>query len=208
MPRWRRALGLGTGLACALLAAAPPSAAQSPGDADRGRAVFSSKQCIRCHGPGGAQIAAPRVEQLRRPQGGYELAGRLWNHAPAMFAALRQEGIAWPELNAAEMADLMAFLQADPARDPAPDIFRGQTLMVRKGCLKCHAFRGEGGLVAVDLTQPRAGYGSAVIWAATIWSHAPRMAEEAKRMNVLYPRFSGDEMGNLVGFLRSAAKSP
>jgi hypothetical protein len=34
------------------------------------------------------------------------------------------------------------------------------------------------------------------------------MAEEAKRMGVLYPRFSGEEMGNLVGFLRSAAKSP
>lgn len=208
MPRRRRALGLGAGLACAVLAAAPPLAAQLQGDAERGRSVFSVKQCVRCHAAGGEKLVGPPVEQLKRPQGAYELAGRLWNHAPAMFATLRQEGYAWPEIGAAEMADLMAYLQANPARDAAPDLFRGQTLLLRKGCLKCHGFRGEGGLVAVELTQPRPAYGSAILWTAAIWSHAPRMAEEAKRMGVLYPRFSGEEMGNLVGFLRSAATSP
>lgn len=195
-------------VAALVVAATPPANAQVPGDPERGRVVFSAKQCARCHAAGGQQLVGPPVEQLRRPQGAYELAGRLWNHAPAMFTTLRQEGYAWPEISATEMADLMAFLQADPARDPPPDISRGQTLMLRKGCLKCHRFRGEGGQVAVELSQPRAGYGSAVVWAAAIWSHAPRMSEEAKRMGVLYPRFSGEEMGNLVGFLRGAAKSP
>lgn len=204
-PEWPM---LGATLAGLLLVSTQPAAAQAPGDAERGRTIFSAKQCVRCHAAAGQQLVGPPVEQLRRPQGAYELAGRLWNHAPAMFATLRQEGYAWPEISAAEMADLMAYLLADPTRDPAPDISRGQTLMLRKGCLKCHRFRGEGGLVAVELTQPRPGYGSAVLWAAAIWSHAPGMAEEAKRMGVLYPRFSGEEMGNLVGFLRSATKSP
>ena len=203
----RRTLGLSAGLAWALLAAAPPSGAQAPGDAERGRAVFSAKQCVRCHAAGAQQGGGPLVEQLRRPQGVYELAGRLWNHAPAMFVTLRQEGHAWPEISVTEMTDLMAYLQADAARDPAPDISRGQALLVRKGCLKCHRLRGEGGMVGVELTRARAGYESAVVWAATIWSHAPRMAEEASRMGALYPRFSGEEMGNLVGFLRSSAKS-
>jgi len=195
-------------IAALVVATTPPAAAQVPGDAERGRAVFSAKQCVRCHAAGGQQLVGPPVEQLSRPQGAYELAGRLWNHAPAMFATLSQEGYAWPEISATEMADLMAFLQADPARDPGPDVPRGQALMLRKGCLKCHRFRGEGGQVAVELSQPRAGYGSGVVWAAAIWSHAPRMSEEAQRMGVLYPRFSGEEMGNLVGFLRGAAKSP
>ncbi|MDP2701469.1 MAG: c-type cytochrome, partial [Candidatus Rokubacteria bacterium] len=104
-------------LAGLLLAAAQPSAAQAPGDAERGRAVFSAKQCVRCHASGGQQGVGPPVERLRRPQGAYELAGRLWNHVPAMFTTLRQEGLAWPEISAAEMADLMAYLQAEPARD-------------------------------------------------------------------------------------------
>ena len=75
----------------------------------------------------------PVVEELRRPQGAYELAGRFWNHAPAMFTTLRSEGVAWPEIEPGEMADLMAYLQADLARDPAPDLFQGQVLLVRKG---------------------------------------------------------------------------
>ena len=207
-PRRWRPLPLAVGLAGVLLAAASPAAAQSPGAAERGRALFSAKQCVHCHAPRGQQGRGPAVEELKRPQGAFELAGRFWNHAPAMFTTLRQEGVAWPEITAAKMADLMAYLQADPARDPTPDLYRGQALLVRKECLKCHRFRGEGGLVGVELTQPQPGYDSPVVWAAAIWRHAPRMAEEAKRMGVLYPRFSGEEMENLVGFLRSSAKLP
>ena len=196
------------GLAGSLLAAVPQAASQGPGTAERGRALLSSKQCGHCHLPRGQSGRGPAVEELRRPQGAYELAGRFWNHAPAMFVTLRQEGVAWPEITAEEMADLMAYLQADPARDAPLDLYRGETLLVRKECLKCHRFRGEGRSVGIDLTQPRPGYDSPVKWAATVWSHAPRMAVEAQQMGVLYPRFSGDEMGNLVGFLRSSAKSP
>jgi len=206
--RLRRSLVLAAGLAGALVATVSPSAAQGPGVAERGRALFSAKKCVHCHAPRGQQARAPAVEDLRRPQGAYELAGRIWNHAPDMFATLRQEGVAWPEITAVEMADFMVYLQADPARDPAPDLSRGQALLVRKGCLKCHRFRGEGGLVGVELTQTQPGYDSPAVWAAATWRHAPRMAEEAKRMGVLYPRFSGEEMGNLVGFLRSSVKSP
>jgi cytochrome c551/c552 len=209
MSRRGRTLGwLVLGLAGAWLAAASPGDAQGPGSADRGRALFSAKRCGTCHAPQGQPGSGPAVEDLRRPQGAFELAGRFWNHTPAMFVTLREQGVAWPEISVGEMADLMAYLHADTARDPAPDLFRGQTLLVRKGCLKCHRFRGEGGLVGVELTQPQPGYDSAVVWAAAVWRHAPRMAEEAKQMGVLYPRFSGDEMVNLVGFLRSSAKSP
>jgi hypothetical protein len=125
-----------------------------------------------------------------------------------MFTMLMRDGIAWPEINPAEMADLMVYLQADASRDPAPDLSRGHILLVRKGCLKCHRYRGEGGKIGEELTQYHPGYQSAVTWAGAVWKHAPRMAEEARRMGVSYPRFTDDEMGNLVGLLRSAAKSP
>lgn len=199
---------LGMALVLAGIGAESAAAADNPGDAMRGQAVFTAKQCVRCHAVRGQPSVGPPLEELRRPQGAYELAGRFWNHAPAMFTTLRSEGIAWPEIGFAEMADLMAYLQADPARDPAPDFFQGQTLLVRKGCLKCHRYRGEGGSVAIELTEAYAGYQSTVAWAAAVWSHAPRMAEEARRMGLLYPRFSGEEMGNLVGLLRSSVRAP
>jgi hypothetical protein len=147
----------------------------------------------------------PPLEEIRRPQGAFELAGRLWNHAPGMFTAFEKEGLRWPEMSREQMTELMAYLQADPARDPTPELLQGQIVLVRKGCLKCHRLRNEGGSVGIDLTRYHGGYESPVIWATTIWNHAPRMAGHAARLGVLYPRFAGDEMANLVAFLRSLA---
>ena len=201
-------LRLGILLVLAVIGGGRATAAEAPGDATRGQGVFTAKQCVRCHASRGQASAGPVIEELRRPQGAYELAGRFWNHTPAMFTTLRRDGIAWPEINPAEMADLMAYLRADPSRDPAPDPLRGRMLLVGKGCLKCHRYRNEGGKIAQELTEYNPGYQSAVAWASAVWQHAPRMAEEARRMGVLYPRFTGEEMGNLVGLLRSTAKAP
>jgi len=196
-------------LVCAILGAsgvAPPAMAQPAGDPGRGAALFAAKECARCHRPRGGAGVGPALEEVRRPQGGFELAGRLWNHAPAMFTTFGQAGLPWPQLDAAEMGDLMAYLLADPRRDPAPDLFKGETILVRKGCLKCHALRGEGGRIGPDLGQRRALYDSAVAWAAAMWVHTPQMAVKAMELGVWYPRFVGDELVNLVGYLRGVAR--
>ncbi len=196
---------IGTGICTAAPGAWAPAEGGSP---DAGRAVFVAKQCARCHPPRRERGPGPALEELRRPQGEMELAGRLWNHVPGMAATLRQEGFEWPRISGAEMADLMAYLQADGARDPAPDLYKGQVTLLRKGCLKCHSLRQEGGPVKPDLAERRADYDSAAAWAATMWTHTPRMAAAAARQGAPYPRFAGDEMANLVGLLRSASATP
>lgn len=194
---------------CVPLEAGGQDADGPPGEAARGRAIFAGKGCAGCHAPRGQSGVGPALEELRRPQGAFELAGRLWNHVPAMFAALAREGMTWPRISPAEMADLMAYLEATPARDPPPDPLKGLVTLVRKGCLKCHTLGGEGGRVAPDLATRRAVYASAAVWAATMWTHTPTMAAAAAEQDLMYPRFSGDEMGNLLGFLGSAsAASP
>ena len=42
--------------------------------------------------------------------------------------------------------------------------------------------------------------------ATTMWSHTPAMAAKAIAVGVLYPRFAGDEMLNLVAFLGSRTR--
>jgi cytochrome c2 len=202
-PWWSAALVITAEIgfaASVALAATEPS-----GDPSRGAAVFAAKQCDRCHVPRRQSGVGPPLEQLRRPQGALELAGRLWNHVPAMFTALKQEDLAWPTIGESEMADLMAYLGAEPARDPTPDLIKGQIALVHQGCLKCHSLKGEGGRVGPDLAARRAAYESPAAWASTMWTHTPRMAAVAVERGILYPRFSGDEMGNLIGFLRSVA---
>jgi len=194
---------LGATMAVAMLGS--QAFAQAPGDAGRGQTLFETKHCSHCHRPRGERAMGPPLEALRRPQGAYELAGRLWNHAPAMFTVLKQEGIEWPRVSAAEMADIMAFLLADPARDPALDLSVGRALLVSKGCLKCHSYKREGGRLGPDLAERRASYAPAATWAATMWAHTPRMAATAIQQGVLYPRFADDEMAQLLGFLRGAS---
>lgn len=189
---------------CACAAAFGPAAAE-PGDPEAGQTVFTGKQCVRCHQPRSEKGPGPALEDIRRPQGEMELAGRLWNHVPAMFASVTGKGAEWPVISAAEMADLMAYLQADARRDTQPDLAKGRMLLLRKGCLKCHSLRREGGPVRPDLAERRADYESAAAWATTMWAHTPRMAAMASRQGVPYPRFTGDEMANLVGLLRSSA---
>ncbi len=76
-------------------------------------------------------------------------------------------------------------------------------------CSKCHSLRREGGGIGPDLSARRGDYESAAAWAATMWAHTPRMATMTRERGILYPRFTGDEMVNLVGFLRGvAAASP
>lgn len=176
--------------------------AEPPGDSARGRELFTAKNCARCHLPGGQRGMGPRLEELQRPQGAYELAGRLWNHAPAMFTLLKQEGLEWPRIEEAEMADLMAYLGADPGRDPAPDLLRGQITLVGKGCLKCHRFKREGARIGPDLAERRDVLAPAARFAARMWSHTPQMAAISIQRGLLYPRFAGDEMVHLIGFLR------
>lgn len=193
-------------LGAGLMGAGTGAAEEPGGDPGRGSTVFEGKRCSSCHLPHGrGQGMGPALEAIREPQGILRLAGRLWNHAPVMFATFEKEGLKWPEITQEQMADLMAYLQADASRDPAPDLFQGQVLLIRKGCLKCHRLRGEGGSVGIELTRYRRGYGTPVAWATTIWNHSPRMAGHMVRTGLLYPRFAGDEMGNLLGFLRSAA---
>ncbi len=180
--------------------------AGDPGQDERGRAVFAAKQCTRCHVPRGeAGGTGPALEDLRRPQGEMQLAGRLWNHVPAMFASVSTAGVEWPTFTLAEMSDLMAYLQADAARDGKGNAAKGRVVLMRKGCLKCHSLRREGGPVKPDLAERRADYESAAAWATTMWTHTPRMADMAKREGIAYPRFSNDEMVNLLGLLRGAA---
>lgn len=180
-----------------------PGAEAQPGDAGQGREVFTAKRCARCHAPRGERGIGPPLEEIRRPQGAYELAGRFWNHAPGMFTILAHERIEWPRFSAPEMADLMAYLQADPARDGPPDLRKGWLALVAKGCLKCHRFGPDGARVAPDLAGNPERYAPAAAWAVALWAHTPRMAATAIERAVLYPRFSGSEMADLMGFLWS-----
>ena len=181
------------------------SAEPLEGDREHGRVLFEEKGCIQCHSPPGKpKEIGPPLAALQRRQGLLELAGRLWNHAPAMQEEFAKRGKTWPTLSTKEVADLAAFLLARSGADPPGSEAKGQVLLLKKGCLKCHAFFGEGAGVGPELSHS-AALGSPLDWATGVWDHAPKMRAKAEQLGTEYPRFEADEMVDLVAFLKASA---
>src|SRR5215471_12995370 len=95
----------------ALVVWSAPAAGVIPGDARRGEELFTSQQCIQCHslkGKGGTRAPdlARRVDRDYTPA---VMASLMWNHAPDMWAAMKQQGLAKTQLSPEGASDLFAY---------------------------------------------------------------------------------------------------
>lgn len=173
------------------------------GDARKGQQIFVEKGCGSCHAIRGA---GPSVgPDLGRIPGKHltmtQMAGTMWNHAPAMKQMAGEKGIIWKPFRGSEMRDLIAFLYATSLLDEPGDPRRGERLFVEKGCATCHSVKGKGGKIGPDLTQWRR-YGSPILWAELMWAHALQMEEKVREFGLRWPRFEGNEMVDLIAYIQ------
>ncbi len=84
------------------------------------------------------------------------------------------------------------FLPEDPAK--------GARHFVNKGCVKCHALKGEGGEIGPDLGKIDLGE-TQVDLATKIWNHIPSMISGIERAKILKPNLTGEELGSIVAYL-------
>jgi len=81
---------------------------EDSGDAVSGRTVFFAKRCDACHSE--LQVTAKRTA---RPVSAITMVAALWQHGPRMVDEMQAKGINWPRFKAAEMSNLIAFLNAE-----------------------------------------------------------------------------------------------
>ena len=178
------------------------------GDLEKGKRVWETKGCARCHAVGGAGGGTgPDLSRLDVPGDPIAWAQRMWNHAAAMEKTALEKGIPWPEFQEGEMADLLAYvrgLSANPAHRlellPA-NPGAGKALFSSKGCIRCHAMRGKGGDVAPDLGRVEALPHTPISMVALMWNHAPKMAKEIREQEMEWPQLSEREMADLITYL-------
>lgn len=177
------------------------------GDARKGSQVVAEKGCGNCHGIHGVgPTLGPDLGRVARDLTMTQMAGAMWNHAPAMRKAAGQKGISWQPFKGSEMRDLIAYLYSISLLDRPGDARRGERLFVEKGCATCHSIGGGGSKIGPDLKQWKE-YGSPILWAELMWSHAMKMEEKMREFGVVWPRFEGNEMVNLIAYIRSATSS-
>jgi mono/diheme cytochrome c family protein len=166
---------------------------EKPGDAGRGKLAFSARHCAECHGiatspPGGAPPVA-KWESLADP---LVLAQQMWNHGAKMRAEVASRKLAWGELTAQELTDILVYLQNLPETRDIPRSFQfpppepGERLFQSKGCAACHM----GKLALEDRLRNQ----TLTEIAVDMWNHQPRMKQPA-------PALTPEEMRQLLGYL-------
>ena len=127
----------------------------------------------------------------------------MWNHGSKMWEKMEELKISLPAFSDQEVSDLIAYLFFLQYFDPAGDAVKGQSVFVEKGCILCHyAPRGAEKLLAPDLTQSSA-IASPLALASAMWNHAPAMEAQFRERGLPWPRFQGDDVRDLVEYLRS-----
>ena len=171
------------------------------GDVKEGWKVFNKKKCVQCHsiwGEGGKEgpDLGTSPESHVTPT---RLAALMWNHWPEMRARISAKKIPLQRIEKKEMADLFSFLYFMGYMDETGNPQKGKLVMDSKSCATCHDLPGgERG----NLNRWGTFY-DPILWAQMMWNHVPQMQQEMKKKGLPNIEFRGDEMSDLVAYIRS-----
>ncbi|MDQ2946063.1 MAG: c-type cytochrome [Acidobacteriota bacterium] len=164
-----------------------------PGDAGRGKRLFSAKHCAECHGLTETKLPeAKPVAQWESIGHPIVMVSAMWNHGVNMRQQFARRKLAWPELTSQDLTDLLVYLRNLPSTRNTPVRFaitsgaNGQALFTSKGCAKCHT----GNLALPARLKNKTLTDIAV----AMWNHEPMMAP-------LPPTLDVEEMREIVSYL-------
>jgi len=80
------------------------------GSAERGKKVFAEKNCATCHNDPAS--GAPKLAQGKDAYSDITMVAALWEHGPHLLELMTQKKLAWPRFTAAQMSDLIAYLNS------------------------------------------------------------------------------------------------
>jgi len=181
---------------------------KKPGNVLKGKRLLTEKGCLKCHSAKGqGQRRAPRLDRLSDYVSPLFMAQAMWNHGPDMVSKMQELSIPWPEFSDEEIVDLTNYIRILRKDAHLNDTYvkagnpqQGRRLMERKGCLNCHALDGQGGTIASDFSTLEFDKGVTEM-AGLMWNHGAEMISAMKKTGVVWPRFTDDEMADLIAFL-------
>jgi cytochrome c2 len=180
-----------------------PIDSYSIGNCDNGSRLVREKGCLHCHSVQGAGgTVGPDFNDLYFDYTVLMIAGKMWNHGPKMWEAMKLENIPIPVFQRGEMCDIIAYMYRLNLEDAPGDAGKGKQLIVDKNCLSCHSVGSEGSDLAKDFTvmqKPK----SPMAMIAAMWNHAPAMDELRAAAKLRWPELNGRDMANIYAYFQS-----
>jgi cytochrome c2 len=177
-----------------------------PGDPARGLLLLKQKQCVSCHAAGGgARTDAPDLKQLARFATPAAMLHAMWGHAADMQEEMRAQRIQRVTFAGDDMAHILAYFRsvAGSGSDHSQitgDAREGAKLFAVKGCTRCHSIHRRGGHIGQDLGSHKLPRTPSAM-AGLLWNHGSRMRQLMDRYAVPLPKFTRDELLNVVAYL-------
>jgi mono/diheme cytochrome c family protein len=153
---------------------------------ESGATLFQSKGCPDCHK---GRLA---LEQRLRNLSLTSIAVDMWNHQANMKSPP-------PVLSQEEMRQLLGYIWARQYFRSDGDAARGRKVFEEKSCATCHNDPSSG---APKLGKSAEGY-SDITMVSVLWQHGPAMLDRMKQRNIAWPRFTAQQMADLIAYLGS-----
>ncbi|HEV2322436.1 MAG TPA: cytochrome c [Terracidiphilus sp.] len=154
---------------------------------ESGAALFQSKGCAECHK--GKLALEERLRNLSLTG----IAVAMWNHQ----ANMKQPP---PVFSQEEMRQLLGYIWERQYFRGAGEATRGAKVFTEKGCAGCHNDPSSG---APPLAKGPEEY-SDISMMVVLWQHGPAMLDRMKQRNVPWPRFTAEQMSDLIAYLNKA----
>jgi mono/diheme cytochrome c family protein len=152
--------------------------------ANSGEALVKSKGCTECH--------ADKWDKAFHNQTLTEIAVAMWNHQPSM----RQPP---PTFTQDEMRQILGYIWSRQYFIGQGNAGHGKKVFTEKSCATCHNDPSSG---APKLAKGKDSY-SDITMVAALWDHGPRMLESMAQKKLAWPRFTAEQMSDLIAYLNS-----
>jgi mono/diheme cytochrome c family protein len=191
-----------------LIIAAFAARAATPADSARGERLFKTLRCVECHqlhGRGetaGGTVGPDLGRAVHRDFSPSSLAATMWNHAPRMWAAMRERGNSPGKLDEAGAADLFAFFYAERFFEKPGDAGRGKRLFSVKQCSTCHGLTDQKVPNAPPVAQWSA-LSEPIALGSALWNHAAEMGKEFTSRRLAWPQITPQDLADMLVYLRN-----
>lgn len=151
---------------------------------DTGEKLFQTKGCSKCHNG--------KWETVLRNQTLTDIAADMWDHTPSMTQPP-------PQLSQEDMRQILAYIWARQYFRGDGNVEHGKKVFADKRCGTCHNDASSG---APKLAQGRDAY-SDITMVSVLWQHGPHMLEMMGQKKIPWPRFTAQQMTDLIAYLNS-----
>jgi mono/diheme cytochrome c family protein len=153
--------------------------------ANTGEKLFESKGCADCH------TGKLSLETLLKAQTLTQIAADMWDHEANMKNP--------PTLSLDEMRQILSFIWAKQYFQGEGNAVRGKRVFAEKSCATCH---NDPSSAAPSLAKGKGAY-SDITMVSALWEHGPQMLDSMNQRKVAWPRFTAQQMADLIAYLNS-----